>query len=90
MYNVETPEISRFLGMVIAMYHREHPPPPFHVHYGEFEAQVQIDPPGWLHGELPPRALAMVVAWAVLHRQELMNNWERTRRRESAQRIEGL
>ena len=28
------PEISRFFGMVIAMYYNDHAPPHFHVRYG--------------------------------------------------------
>lgn len=28
------PEVSRFLGIVIAMYYREHAPPHFHAKYG--------------------------------------------------------
>jgi hypothetical protein len=28
------PEISRFLGIVIRMYYRDHPPPHFHAEYG--------------------------------------------------------
>lgn len=28
------PEISRFLGIVIAMYYEEHAPPHFHAKYG--------------------------------------------------------
>jgi hypothetical protein len=29
------PEISRFFGMVILMYYNDHPPPHFHVRYGD-------------------------------------------------------
>lgn len=29
------PEISRFFGIVIAMYYNEHNPPHFHARYGE-------------------------------------------------------
>ena len=36
------PEISRFLGIVIAMYYRDHAPPHFHAVYGEYEATVSI------------------------------------------------
>lgn len=64
------PEISRFFGIVVAMYYRDHPPAHFHARYGPFEAQIRIDPAGWLRGDLPPRALAMVVEWAALHRDE--------------------
>jgi hypothetical protein len=36
------PEISRFLGIVIAMFYREHSPPHFHAKYGEYEVTVGI------------------------------------------------
>jgi Domain of unknown function (DUF4160) len=37
------PEVSRFYGMVIAMYHSEHPPPHFHVRYAGKWAVFSID-----------------------------------------------
>jgi hypothetical protein len=36
------PEISRFLGVVIKMFHREHGPPHFHARYGGHEISVEI------------------------------------------------
>jgi len=36
------PEISRFLGIVIAMYYKDHVPPHFHARYGSFEITVSI------------------------------------------------
>ncbi len=38
------PEISRFFGMVIAMYYNDHAPPHFHVRYGKQKAVVGIEP----------------------------------------------
>src|SRR5437016_3089071 len=84
------PEVSRFLGIVIAMYYRDHPPPHFHAEYGSFEAQIRIDPPGLLRGYLPPRALSLVIEWAVLHRDELIENWRRLIQRQPLIRIPGL
>lgn len=84
------PEISRFFGIVIAMFYREHPPPHFHAKYGDSEAQIQIDPPAVLNGSLPPRALALVIEWAALHREELLENWERLRTSQQPNKIEGL
>jgi hypothetical protein len=84
------PEIARFFGIVIAMYYRDHPPPHFHAEYGSFGAQIQIDPPGLLRGNLPPRALSMVIEWTALHRDELLANWERLRQRQPLVRIPGL
>ena len=84
------PEISRFFGMVIAMYFDDHPPPHFHVTYGGERARVRIDPPGLLSGSLSPRALALVIEWAVLRHNELMTNWERLQAQEPAMKIEPL
>ena len=84
------PEISRFFGIVIAMYYRDHLPPHFHARYGAFEAQVLIDRPGLLRGDLPPRALSLVVEWAALHRDELLENWRRCVAREPLWKIPGL
>ena len=58
------PEISRFLGIVIAMYYNEHNPPHFHARYGQF-----------LAGKLPPKALGLVMEWATLHQDDLMADW---------------
>lgn len=61
------PEISRFLGIVISMYHREHGVPHFHAVYGEHEISVEVKS-GAAHGSFPPRALKHVVEWTVLRR----------------------
>ena len=36
------PELSRFLGIVITMFYRDHAPPHFHAFYGDFEIEVSI------------------------------------------------
>jgi hypothetical protein len=73
------PEISRFLGMVVAMFYNDHAPPHFHVRYGEDKAALAITPPSVIEGSLPPRVLGLVVEWATLHQAELMADWERAR-----------
>ena len=37
------PELSRFLGIVIAMYYRDHGPAHFHAIYGDSEITVEIE-----------------------------------------------
>lgn len=49
------PEISRFLGIVIAMYYRDHAPPHFHALYGDYEVTVGIAA-GEVNGDFPKRA----------------------------------
>jgi hypothetical protein len=36
------PEISRFLGIIITMYYKNHPPPHFHVRYNQQKAINEI------------------------------------------------
>jgi len=45
------PEISRFFGIIITMFFSDHQPPHFHVRYGEYRAQVGIDPISMLRGD---------------------------------------
>lgn len=84
------PEISRFFGMVIAMYYNDHVPPHFHVRYGKQKAIVGIDALALLEGRLSPKARALVLEWAGLHQDELMADWELARRQVPLNRIEPL
>ncbi len=68
------PEISRFLGIVITMYYRDHAPPHFHAIYGEHEATIGIDG-GDVNGYLPGRAMNHVQEWRLLHQRELSAAW---------------
>ena len=65
------PELSRFLGIVIAMYYRDHAPAHFHAIYGDSEVTVEILS-GRVNGQFPKRALAHVLEWATLHQPELL------------------
>ena len=68
------PEISRFLGIVIGMFAREHPPPHFHAVYGEYHITVDIQS-GAVNGDFPKRALRLVLEWLNLHKDELFESW---------------
>ena len=61
------------------MYYDDHPPPHFHVRYGEHRAILEIETAAVLFGELPHRVLGMVVEWATAHRAVLAANWDRAR-----------
>jgi hypothetical protein len=58
------------------MYFDDHPPPHFHAYYGEFSAKITIDTLELTEGQLPRRALALVLEWATGHRAELRENWD--------------
>ena len=78
------PEISRFFGIVIKMFLSDHAPPHLHAEYSGQEALVTIETLEVLCGWLPRRALALVLEWAAVHRDELRADWERAR---SGQRL---
>ncbi len=72
------PEISRFFGIIIRMYvdaggphHRPH----FHAYCQEDVAIYDIASCDRLAGSLPRREERLVLAWAELHRDELLANW---------------
>jgi hypothetical protein len=68
------PELSRFLGIVIGIFPREHPQAHFHAVYGEYQVIVEIKT-GIVHGDFPKRALKLVLEWLDLHEEELITNW---------------
>ncbi len=69
------PKISEFFGILILMYYNDHAPPHFHAQYAEYEALIRISPLGLLQGELPPRAFSLVMEWAQIHQDQLMEDW---------------
>jgi len=84
------PELSRFLGIIIAMFYDDHNPPHFHARYGGYKATVRIDDFAVLEGFLPPRALGLVMEWAEIHKEELIADWKLTKENKSPAPIEPL
>jgi hypothetical protein len=83
------PEISRFLGIIIAMFYRDHSPPHFHAIYGEYEITVEIES-GIINGRFPKRALRLVLEWLELHKAELLENWSLAEERKALKKIQPL
>jgi hypothetical protein len=71
------PEISRFLGIIIKMFPRDHNPPHFHAFHGNHEAMFSIATGKIIEGDFPNNKKALVTAWAILRKKELMKNWNR-------------
>lgn len=68
----------------------EHPPPHFHVFYGEHTASVTIGSSAVTKGWLPPRIIRLVVEWAVLRESELIYAWDQINRGETPDKIAPL
>jgi hypothetical protein len=84
------PTISRFLGIVIAMFFDDHEPAPVHARPADGAAKVQIDTLEVIESKLGRWQLRFVLAWAELHQDELLENWRLARAGETLQQIEPL
>ena len=71
------PEISRFYGIVVQIYFGDHPPRHFHARYAGQTAKIDIESLAVIDGQLPARALGLVVEWAAIHQQELREAFDR-------------
>jgi hypothetical protein len=84
------PEISRFYGIVITMYFRDHNPPHFHARYGDVVGRFSIDPAKHMDGDLPRRVVALVLEWANKHSSELLENWKAVLEEQPFRKIDPL
>jgi hypothetical protein len=50
-------------------------PPHFHVEYGDVKAVVSIKDQRLLEGNLPDKLFKLVQAWALIHEEELLQNF---------------
>ena len=84
------PAISRFFGIVIAMFFDDHDPPHFHARHASGQARIRIDTLEVMDSTLGRCHQRLVLAWAELHQQELIENWQRARAGETLNPIEPL
>ncbi len=72
------PTISMFFGIIIRMYcsPKELNPPHFHAYYQNFKAIIDILTCEMIEGNLPNKQQKLVLAWAELHKDELLADWE--------------
>ena len=84
------PVVSIFYGLIIRIFHGDHPPPHFHVQYGEHNAVIEISSGKVLHGNLPTRPKRLVEEWRKLRVKELKRTWEKAARFKLLNRIKPL
>lgn len=77
-------ELQRVVGNC-----QTHNPPHFHARYNEYRAIIDIET-GNVVGEMPKRALKLVLEWLELHKNELMENWRKMENGESLATINPL
>jgi hypothetical protein len=72
------------------MYYEDHPPPHFHAVYGGQKATIDIETLAFLKGTLPARAKGLVIEWATLHRDELLQAFQQAAAMETPGKIPPL
>ncbi len=84
------PTISFFYGILIKMFFNDHDPAHFHAEYAEFKATIHIEKLEIIEGCLPRRALELVLDWAELHKNELIEDWHLCKTKQRPYKIEPL
>lgn len=69
------PTICMFRGIKIYINWNDHMPPHFHAKYGNDEVIVSIGDIEVLEGSMPNKQLKMLLGWAALHQEEIIENW---------------
>ena len=74
------PEISWFFGIIIKMFFNDHVPAHFHAEYGNYKVMIDIVTGEIIEGEMPGKQLKLIQAWAILHEEELLKNFDGLRK----------
>jgi len=84
------PIISRFFGIIIAVFYDDHNPPHFHARYSGQKVSIEINSLKVLDGKISPRALGLVMEWASQHKKELIEDWNLAKANNPPKKIEPL
>jgi len=84
------PEVSRFFGIVIRMFFKEHNPPHIHAEHQGNKAVFDLNG-NMIKGSLKSRtAIKLVREWIDLHLNELNNDWDLAQSGEDINKIDPL
>ncbi len=83
------PEISRFYGIIICLYWKDHNPPHVHFTYGDYECSISVLD-RIVDGQAPAKVIGKVNQWIDLHEQEILTLWEKAQEGKQIGRIEPL
>lgn len=83
------PEISRFFGIIICLYWRDHNPPHIHISYGNYTCSISVMD-RIVNGQAPAKVIAKVTEWLDLHEAEVLRLWEKAQNGEKLDKIEPL
>ena len=83
------PTISMFFGIIIRMFVDDHNPPHFHAIYQDDEALFDLEG-NLMKGDMPSKQQKLIAAWATIHHDELVANWNLGNDKEAMFKIDPL
>lgn len=83
------PEISRFFGIIVSLFWRDHNPPHIHFTYGDYECSISIID-RVVDGKSPAKVIAKVNEWIDIHESEILSAWEKAQNGEKIEKITPL
>lgn len=83
------PEISRFFGIIIYIYWKDHNPPHIHFSYQDYDCTISVFD-RIVDGQAPAKVIAKVNEWMDLHEAEILTQWEKAQKGEKIEPIEPI
>lgn len=71
------------------MYYDDHNPPHFHAFYGDNKAIFNLDGE-LIDGNMPNSKIKLITAWTLIHKEELLANWQLAKNGEMLYQINPL
>ena len=71
------------------MFSKDHLPSHLHAKYAEYDGTFDFDG-NFLEGNMPNKQRKLIEAWILIHKEELVANWELLKNNEQPERIEPL
>ena len=69
------PKLSEFFWIKIYVYWNDHNPPYFHVEYKDYNCYISIKELKILEWNLPKKVEKLVLTWADLYNEEILEAW---------------
>ena len=84
------PKLSEFFWIKIYVYWNDHNPPHFHVEYKDYNCYISIKELKILEWNLPNKIEKLVISWANIYQEELLEAWNTAQNMKTPKTIDPL
>ena len=75
---------------MIQMFWNDHAPPHFHARYAGYKIAINIQTLEVISGKMPKRALGLILEWARVNQEKLLEDWELCQQNQQPHKISPL